>query len=59
MTLITIPSKIKLEIANILQEFGKQAAIEIGCSILEEKIGLERRICKRAVTSLVKKLERE
>ena len=59
MAILKLSSKLKLEIANILREFGKQAAIEIGCTLIEEKTGVERRVCKRAAIALVKRLQRE
>lgn len=53
-----IPSSVKLEIATILREEGKAVAIEVGCTILQEKFGLPRAICRRTVKSLIKKLQK-
>ena len=53
--MVEVSSEIKLEVARIAKEFGKGVAIEIGCSLLQEKTGFSRVVCIRAVKSILKK----
>ena len=55
--MVEVSSEIKLEVARIAKDFGKGVAIEIGCSLLQEKTGFSRVVCIRAVKSILRKFE--
>lgn len=50
-----ISADIKLQIADILKEHGVEVAIEVGCTLIEEKTGFPTVVCRRAVKKLIKK----
>ena len=56
--MVEVSAEIKLEVARIAKEFGKGVAIEIGCSLLQEKTGFSRVVCIRAVKTIIKQFEK-
>lgn len=56
MVLINMDSETKVEIIKIFEEYGKKVAINIGCTILQEKYGLPKIICQKTVKRFIDKI---
>ena len=56
MVLINIDSATKVEIVKIFEEFGKRVAINVGCTILQEKFGFPKNICQKTVERFIDKI---
>ena len=55
--MVEISSDIKIQIANLLKEHGETVAINIGCSILQEKTDIPKPACTRLVKALIKRFK--